>query len=220
MKLRYLDENLYEMSLIAGDSVVQLQIHPVLIGPEQEEAEKRYEAKLEAYRQDLARWDAELSARKQSIQDSFALERQRLSIIDPSGRSPNSEGNIISRFEVDAFGIWNCDRLLEAGTPKIIDQLIDQTGKVYENHTAYLIDGQKNTVYRFYAGQKTLLEVPGSDRIMIWVINEEQKVACLPRSMNQQALTDDSLETLDLELEDLLIQTPTDLRGILEAGIQ
>lgn len=220
MKLRYQDDNLYEMSLIAGDSVVQLQIHPVLIGPELEAAEKRYQAALETYRRDLARWDAALSARKESIQDSFALERQRLSQATFSDVSSTEEGRIISRFEVDAFGVWNCDRLLEPGTLKVIDQLIDQTGKIYENQAAYLIDGQSNTVYRFYAGDKTLLEVPLSDQIMIWVINEDEKVACLPQSMDQKTLTDNKLETLDLELEDLLIRTPTDLRAILEASGQ
>lgn len=217
MKLRYVDDHLYEMALIAGDSMVQLQVHPVLIGPEQEAAQARYQSELEAYQEALAQWDSRLRRRKQAIQDSFALERARLSRRERSTIAEGRVGQITSRFEVDAFGIWNCDRLLEPGVRKVIEQMEDHTGKVYEQHTAYLIDGHRNTVYRFYAGEKTLLEVPNSDNILIWVLGEGNKIAFLPKRMDQRALTNSSLETLQLELEDLLIREPADLRAFLQA---
>ncbi|HKK75613.1 MAG TPA: hypothetical protein VJ953_11115 [Saprospiraceae bacterium] len=215
MKLRYVADNLYEMSLIAGDSVVQLQIHPILIGPEQEEAQARYQAKLKSYQESLARWDAQLLQNKQAIQDSFALARAALYAERGEESGPSSLGKIVNRFEVDAFGVWNCDRLLEPGVLKVLEKLEDQTGKVYENHTAYMVDGQKNTIYRFFAGDKTLLEVPDSDQILIWILDEKEKIAFLPRRMNQAALTSTGLETLNLELEDSLIREPADLRVFL-----
>lgn len=216
MQLRYRNQNLYEMTLSAGDSSLQLLIQPVLIGPELEAANKKYREDLADYNSTLQSWDQELTARKEVIRDSFALVRQQLLRNQSAGTDTKLRGTIKSTFEVDAFGIWNCDRLLAPGTKKIIDKLEDQNGRLYQNHTAYLLDANKNTIYQFYAGEKALLEVPESEDILIWVVDKNDKMAVLRKPVGRKDLMDDSVETLQLEWQDILVDQPNDLRVLLK----
>lgn len=216
VQLRNKGDNLFEMTLIAGDSSLQLLLHPVLVGPELEEATEAFQVDLANYTAALQTWDQELTARKKNIRDSFALKRQELLNEQAAAVQSKRRGTITSSFEVNAFGIWNCDRLLVPGEVKVIEKLEDQKGQVYQNHTAYLLDKNTNTLYHFYAGKKALVEVPQSKDMMIWVVDKDNKIAVLPQPIDQEKLMDNSLETLQLEWQDIELSRPGDIRALLD----
>ncbi|GAB5550650.1 MAG: hypothetical protein Sapg2KO_02410 [Saprospiraceae bacterium] len=216
-QLRKRTENLYELTLSAGDSSVQLLVHPVIIGEELQEAEQNYQAALEAYQIELAQWEAQYQTQQKEVKADIAEKRSALMVqLRDQDTDEKRQGFIKSRFVVQKFGVWNSDRVLQPGTMKMIDKLEDQNGNVYGDHTAYLIDRNKNTLFQFYAGERTLIELPEHPDLMLWVVNQKEQMAILKAENGKQKLLEQTIPSLQLNLADLKVESSEEVKAVLQ----
>lgn len=216
-QLRKRTERLYELTLSAGDSSVQLLVHPVIIGEELQAAEQNYQAALEAYQIELAQWEDQYQTQQKTVKADIAEKRSGLMAqLRDQDTDEKRQGFIKSRFVVQKFGVWNSDRVLQPGTKKMIHKLEDQNGKVYGDHTAYLIDRNKNTLFQFYAGERTLIELPEHPDLMLWVVNQKEQMAILKAENGKQKLLEQTIPTLELNLADLKVESSDEVKTVLQ----
>lgn len=216
-QLRKRSENLFELTLSAGDSSFQLLVYPVIIGEELQQATQNHQAALEAYELELALWESQFQTQQKAIKAEIAAKRSDLMIqLNSQGTDDEQQGFIKSRFEVQKFGIWNSDRVLQPGAMKMIKKLEDQNGKVYGDHTAYLIDRKKNTLFQFYAGDRTLIQLPEHPDLMLWVIDQKEQMAILKAENGKQKLLEETTPTLQLDLADLKLESTEIIKAALQ----
>ncbi len=61
---------------------------------------------------------------------------------------------VVNRFAANSLGTWNCDRPLPPAVYRLKGDFVDNKSTKYTHDMAYLVDKNKNTVYRFYAKDK------------------------------------------------------------------
>ena len=87
---------------------------------------------------------------------------------------------VVRQFEIDGFGIWNCDRPLSMPTGKTVyAQFVDQDGKKLELAAVYLADKTKNTVYTYtYPRQRNFRFDPNSQNL-VWAVLPDGRLAVI-----------------------------------------
>ena len=84
---------------------------------------------------------------------------------------------VINRFRATSFGVWNCDRPVAPDSYQVKGKFKDQNGKVYNNHTGYLVDRSRNTVSQFYATKGTNMSFNANSENLLWIVTEDNKIA-------------------------------------------
>ena len=145
--------------------------------------------------------------RQQQVNDSM-----RVAFDQQMEKARETEARVFREFEINQFGIWNCDRPILAEMPdKVeVDFVLDGAGyKVIQNY--YLTDLQLNAVYKFYPGlpqmtcdlaSRNLVWMVKSEKEMLIVSREEFKMAAdAKRPMKLEAMkTDEALAYLRKEM--------------------
>ncbi len=71
----------------------------------------------------------------------------------------------LRNFQIDGFGIWNCDMPMPPENPITLEPIfLNETGDLIELYTANLFIRKQNTMYMLYSGQ---IEIPRNQESMI-----------------------------------------------------
>ncbi len=215
VELRKLDTYVYNLSLIKGTTRQEIKIQPVLIGEELAKAEAAFSAEMATYRSAYEAWEVQKNNRVAALRDSFQVLKNEWISSTQADEVPNDKARIKSSFEIDAFGVWNCDRLIEWGETKIVDGFKGPKGQNYQAHTAYLIDKNHNTLYQFYASDQALLTVPTDEDLLVWIVDEKDQLVLRKEEKGRDRLVGAPIEPLELLLEVKSESSETELRALL-----
>ena len=218
-QLKKVADRTFELNLISGDAKFSILLHPALIGGDLDAAKAEYAAALQAYERDLAVWENKKRSRIQNVRDSInQLKVEVQTEMEAAGfqQKTPQKAAINSVFEVSQFGIWNCDRILGPKDKKMILDVKDQNGKLYKQHTAYVVDKSQNTLYRFYVGEQALLPMANNQELELWLVTRDDKIAILKGQAWKEKVNNEEIPLLQLELQDILYNNPEEVRAVLE----
>lgn len=229
VKIRPVNNRDYELTLIHPQNQLTLIVSPVLAGSDYERALARYQSEFEAYRTALATREAQLREQRAAIQ--AASEKQKaevLSAYDRDMASLREDGvdfgpatqylvrrKVVNRFKATAFGIWNCGRPIPPSGEEVQAAFRDQYGNTYRNQVAFLADRSRNTLYRYYATESTLIRFDENSDNLLWMVTPDNRIALLRPESLRAAHSKKGEYTFQLTLVDKSIQTEEDIRAIL-----
>lgn len=173
-RLKRLSETEYELTLIDESQQLRLLVQPVIIGKEFENAVKRYEEALARHQLELSEWE------KRSSQNLKALEeRYKFETDSQAGKSkPSHSRKVRHIFDIDAFGIWNCDRPAPLASSSFrIRTIEDQNGNKYPDQTAYLTDKFGTSVYQLHTGRGSTVYFDSKKEYLLWLMTPEGELA-------------------------------------------
>ncbi len=230
VRIRPVNNRDYELTLIHPQNQLTLIVSPVLLGEDYQRAINRYQQELDKYEAALAEREEQLREQKEAVlaeverqkAEAFNTYESQLAELRAQGTEFGEDTRylvrrkVINRFKATAFGIWNCDRPVPPSEQQILASFRDQHGNTYRNHTAYLVDKSRNTVFRFYATEDTPLHFNAHSENILWVVTDDNKIAVLrPEAFKRINQKKDSY-TFQLQLVDKAIRNEEDVRDILQ----
>jgi hypothetical protein len=230
MRLRPLNELEYELTLIKEDKELTLVVIPVLSDEAFQRAQEKYRAALAAYEEQSAQRQARLAEREAALREATEREkaaaRQRheaeftetTQADEPAGAY--TRRRIVSRFLATSLGVWNCDRPIPLSGETLAARFVDQEGKVYSNHTAYLANRRHNTVFRFHAGQNAALRFDQHTDNILWIVGEDGRIAVLSPEAFRQSTRRKGKQEFQLRRVDQQIDSQSTLRALLSFNDQ
>lgn len=230
VRIRPANNRDYELTLIHPQNQLTLIVTPVLTGSDYERALQQYEEEYRGFQAAMTDWEAQLKEQKQALQAQAEQEKAKaLEAYDRKLEELQAQGiefgastrylvrrKVVNRFKATGFGFWNCDRLIPPSEQRIQAAFRDQHGNFYRNHTAYLADNSKNTVYRLYATDDTPLRFDAGSENLLWIVTDDGKIALMRPEDFDKIKTDKETYTLPLKLIDKEIRSEEDVRAILQ----
>lgn len=213
----------YLLRLKKGGETHEFIVYPVYKGQSYTTAVKMYEQKYKEYEAALAEKREQEKKLKQEYEERMkqleasrqaemkAWEAQQQKRIEFS----TSVDKVYRTFQVDGFGIWNCDRPFIQEWKAVIAKFTDSTGKEIKLDFAYVADKERNLMIQWYPDEFRAFRFNPQGNQMIWGVTPDNKLAvlsyedfkALPKASSNYTLrmtTTDKLFTSVGEVKDFL----------------
>jgi len=228
-EIRANGNNQYTVTFIKGESRVDVNVKPVLVG-------KYYSAALEKFEQEFAAYTAVTTERQAKIDIKKAeLEKikaaraavseaefdERIAEMKAAGLDRAASNEMIKRevlnsFNVTSFGIWNCDRPLPAYAAMLKGKFTDQFDSEYNGLTAFRADRSRNTVAKFTVGEGIQVQYNENSDNLMWFVTPENKIAVYRPQDFKKIKKKRGDFTFVMDLEEQTIDSEDDIRKILD----
>jgi hypothetical protein len=231
VRIRQLNAREYELTLIHPQNQATLVVSPVLMGRAYEQALARYQTEYDRYQAALSERDVQLknarerlaATAEQQKAEAYRAYEQELEAIQADGLDFSSASRysakrkVISRFQANGLGFWNCARPAPLPANQIGQAAFkDQNGNYYRNHTAYMVDRSRNTIFRFYADGQTPVYYDSDSDNLLWIVTDGHKLAILTPESFRQSKPRQGSYTFQLNLLDKNFEGEDELRAALQ----
>jgi hypothetical protein len=154
IELYNIDSSQFKLLLDNGKTKFESVVTPVLKGKNLEKAREKFKKKMERYQEDLAK-----------INKQREFEAREVEVLRP--------------FQVNNFGIYNCDRLARFPGAVVVSATFDVEGQTSEmdNPKIYLITGDGRTVVRYNSENITTFLFTPTDKNKIVYISQDMNIA-------------------------------------------
>lgn len=206
----------FELSLIKDGKPLKVIVNPVMSGEEYQNALEEYQGLLAEYSKELKARNGKVSSAIADVKDKFSNQRNSaLANLEAVVDDAYYPATVINRFAVTDFGIWNCDRPYLPKGEKIAGSFVDDKNNKFDDHTAFLVDRNRNTVIRYYATEGTKVKVNEKSDNLLWIVTNDEKIAVF-RPEDFAKLEESNLEkTFVLDVIDAPLASEADIREIL-----
>jgi hypothetical protein len=213
--LKRLSEVEYELTLIDDNQQLRLLVQPVIIGKEFENAVKRYEEVLARHQLELSEWEKRSRKNLKALEEAYKIETD-----NQEGKSTFSNSRKVRHiFDINAFGIWNCDRPAPLASSSFrIRTIEDQNGNKYPNQTAYLTDKSGGSVYQLHTGRGSTVYFDTKKEYLLWLMTPEGKLAMVKTQAEWADSNPKKGVNLNVKIFDREIRNETDLRKALKSN--
>jgi hypothetical protein len=229
MKLEQINNRDYELTLINPNKEIKVIVNPVLSSQDYDVALQEFNQDFATYQTQIAERESLLKAQKEELEQRIKLERQiaqrnyeeTLAIYKENGREDLAtdlmiKKRVVNRFAANSLGTWNCDRPLPPAVYRLKGDFVDNKSTKYTHDMAYLVDKNKNTVYRFYAKDKANVIYNKLSENLMWIITKENKLAIFPPEKFKEIDAKEGDYTFVMNLVDQDIASEEDVRKILQ----
>ena len=214
----------YTVSFIKAGSKVDIQVKPVLVGKDYQEAVDKFNKKYADFTNEVAARRAKIdqkNAELEEIKNTRKLAYQdRIAALKALGHDQEAsnqmvERQVLNRFNVTSFGIWNCDRPLPPFVSSLKGKFRDQHDLNYEGLTAFRVDKSRNTVARFVARDGIDVQFDNKSDNMMWFVTDENKIAVYRPQAFKKIKKKKGNFTFVMDLEEKEVNNEEDIREIL-----
>lgn len=214
-RLKRLSETEYELTLIDESQQLRLLVQPVIIGKEFENAVKRYEEALARHQLEFSEWEKRSSKNLKALEERYKIETD-----NQAGKSTSSNSRKVRHiFDINAFGIWNCDRPAPLASSSFrIRTIEDQNGNKYPDQTAYLTDKSGASVYQLHTGRGSTVYFDSKKEYLLWLMTPEGKLAMVKTQAEWADSNPKKGVNLNVKIFDREIRNETDLRRALTSN--
>ena len=214
VKLRRLNTQRFELTLQHRDNEETLIVAPVLLGANYQQAMAKYQDELATYDAMVTLREEEVSSERERLQTEFVARKEALKeSLEQEFQSQPGElrRQVVNRFVVSEFGVWNCAQTIDAPSTVHGIQYRTEGGQAIENTTAYVVNREYNTIFRYLASSTAPIGIEPATDNLLWVVNEKGTIS----RVELKQLHDDGAE-LVLETVTPPAKTNADLRKALE----
>lgn len=214
-RLKRQSETEYELTLIDENQQLRLLVQPVIIGKEFENAVKRYEEALARHQLELSEWEKRSNQKIKALEERYKIETD-----NQAGKSTSSSSRKVRHiFDINAFGIWNCDRPAPLASSSFrIRTIEDQNGNKYPDQTAYLTDKSGASVYQLHTGRGSTVYFDSKKEYLLWLMTPEGKLAMVKTQAEWADSNPKKGVKLNVKIFDREIRNEADLRRALTSN--
>ncbi len=218
----------FELNLAKGEKQRTLKVKPVLVGQDYDKAVQQFEAQLANYQKEKEKIAAEFTAKKRAIEERIALEKEaadksfaeKIAALKANGHDNYATNEIMKRtvvnkFQVNRFGIWNCDRPRPAYLANLNGTFQDQAFNRYQETVVYQTDKSQNTVRRFYLKDIANVQFNEKSDNLLWLVTAENKLAVFYPEYFERITQKDGDYAFEMDLNPQEINSEADVRNIL-----
>ena len=181
----------YHLKLSNGQTNVELNVFPILMGEQLAKAEAKYQRELAAYNAQLAEnthktdigenLDIERNAKIEELEQELAqLENAYNKLKINTLKQMNvdfNKHNVICKFSITSLGIWNCGKPILRDKRTIEANFQNSNGDKIEFERAYVVDKTNQHIQRFYTKQSsTILFDPNAEN-SLWLVTQLGQIA-------------------------------------------
>ncbi len=219
----------FVLNLSKGEKQRTLSVKPVLIGQDYDKAVKQFESQLAYYQKEKEKVAAELVAEKQAIEERFAIEKEmadkkfaeRIAELKARGHDNYATNEIMKRtvvnkFQINRFGIWNCDRPRPAYLANLNGTFQDQAFNRYQENVVYQTDKSQNSLRRFYLKDIANVQFNENSENLLWLVTSENKLAVFYPEYFKRIQQKDGDYAFEMNLNPKEINSEADVRNILK----
>lgn len=229
IKLNRLNNRDYQVTLIKGAEQVNVKVIPVLSGKDYEQAMTGFEEAMAVYETKMAAREEKLADAKKALEEkrieakvlADANYEERLAILKAKGANAQATDEmmkykILNRFNINSFGVWNCDRPLPPHIYNLRSDFQSKNNKDYKGNVAYIVNKNRNTVVRFVANKGKMVNFDQSGENLMWLLTEENKIAVFRPEEFKKIEKGAKNYTFVLDLVDEVMNTEEDIRKVLK----
>ncbi|MCB0661956.1 MAG: hypothetical protein KDC24_04405 [Saprospiraceae bacterium] len=169
----------FSLTLIKGEEKLEVKVSPVL-------SAEQFQVAMAEYNQLMADYDKEIEAREKLMAPEIAAVNKKFDrqIEEATANSNLASGNVgwakvVNRFAVSEFGIWNCDRPYKHEGSNVKADFVDNEQQLFDNHTAFLAEKNRNTVMRIFATDDAKVRFNEKSDNLLWIVTENNQIALL-----------------------------------------
>ncbi len=226
VKIKPLDQNNFELTLIHTSRRVKVIVNPVLKASDFEKEMNNYRNQYAAYEQALATQQQQLKVREKALQAKLvadkaamqqAFEEQLASVESSDSTTPKFVNQkVVNKFKASSFGIWNCDRPVRPATDQVNGSFVDDDKKTHQDRIAFLADKQKNTIARFYAQKDYQIHYNQDSDNLLWLVTPDKKIAVFRPEKFKRINQGKDEVTFAVKVIEKEIKSEKDVRAILQ----
>ena len=124
---------------------------------------------------------------------------------------------VINRFQIDRFGIWNCDRPRPPYLATLDGSFQDQHFNRYKNSMINQADNSQNTVRRFYLKDiAENVQYNADSKNILWLVTDDNQLAVFPPNYFQRIKQKEGEYAFEMDLNPQKIDSEADVREILQ----
>ena len=205
MEMTGLGNNKYELKLTreedGGDVVKVLEVYPFVAATN--DSERKYERDLVQYHEKLKAWESEVAI--------AAAEMQA------KGDAVASVGwkEIVNRFSINRFGLWNCGKTVEMQEELQIDaNFIDENGAELVVNKLFITNKNKQLYYfapNAENSSKATLKYDAKAENLIWALTEDNELLV---ANTDKGLSDNNEYTFEMKAAGI-VNSEEDIRNLL-----
>jgi hypothetical protein len=160
----------YRLFLNSGTSEMSIPVKPVIRSAVEK---KSVQAKWDKYLAEIPRREKKEAEDFESFKkDSASFNR----FFEEEYRPMTAQTVALRTFQMEGFGIWNCDRPFKPNTPNnVLAHFVDENGITLKVTTGYYVDKERNTVYALTNFQRFGFN-PKSQNLF-WAVLPDDKIA-------------------------------------------
>jgi|GEM_PF-3483406 len=205
----------FEIIFTKGSKIFKLIARPAFQNQDYEKAMERYNRQLAAYTQAKEAKEIKLAKIEAAKAKAMREYNEKLKAWEESNTLNTTTrevaDEVIRKFMVDQFGIWNCDRFLhEKGSQQTIVMMNEKGKNISQGNKlfappVYVVDWENKRMMAAESIGNGVAELPLLDGAnnMLWTVTADGKVAILkPKAFNEQ-LSNAQAEKHDIRLETL-----------------
>lgn len=214
VRLKKLTNQQYELTLIHSQNEETLIVEPVLFGANFQLAMDNYQLSLQTYNTAVTEREQQISVNREGLQQLFNDKKIALQVDFKNNLQSNTKQlkrKLTHRFIVNEFGIWACGQAVDTQSSLNDVSFIDQEGQPFEAITAYVVNEEQNTLYRYMAEEEMSVNLQSGTQNLLWVVDNNGKI-----SLSHIEQIDAEGTTFELRPIDIEIKTEADLRQILK----
>lgn len=131
------------------------------------EEQAKWVALQEELKEKRAKWLEEMKEKEEARRVELMAElKARQNVI--------SDGNLRLSFQVDRFGIWNCDRVINSPKIVAVQPTYQLDGKPFQPGNLHHIDYSENNVTSYYQGNTPLRIDPTGNNVLVVILANQQ----------------------------------------------
>ncbi len=214
VRLKKLNNQRYELTLIHSQNEERLIVEPVLFGADYERATNNYQLELQAYNEAVTEREQQISVSKEGLQQLFNDKKIALQLDFKSNLQNHPEQlkrQLIHRFIINEFGIWACGQAVDTQSSLSEVTFVDQDGQPFEAITAYIVNDNQNTLYRYMAEEEMSVNLQSGTPNLLWIVDNEGRI-----SLSRIEELDAQSTTFKLLPVGNDIKTEEELRAVLQ----
>ena len=200
--------NDYQIHFAAGRTNISLSVVPVFRSKWSKNAfERKWKKYSEAYAVAKRNEEIRFSQFQLDTAAYFANNERYVA------RKVTTETAALRSFEVDNFGIWNCDRPIPDMPSTVIAEFIDEKGNPLEITTGYLVVKSRNTVYTVRDFRNFKFD-PKAETLF-WAVLPNDKLAIIyPKEFAKNQTTGNRC-TFTMQIRDTALDNISSLKSAL-----
>lgn len=210
-RLKRLSEVEYELTLIGEANELRLLVQPVITGKDFERAQNSYNEAVQAYEAKLAEWEKRTTDKIAALESRYNQETS-----DKGATASTQTRHVRHIFDINAFGIWNCDRPAPLAKSSFRIRMIeDQNGTRYPNQTAYLSDENGKSIYQLHTGRGSTVYFDQKKEYLLWMMTPNGKIALVKTKAEWAQSNPKKGVKLKVQTVDREIRNEADIREVL-----
>ena len=205
------NEQGYELTLLDDGKQLRLLVQPVMTNKDYEKALQQYEVELAESEKELAEWEKRTTEKIAALESRYNQETSNI------GATASTQTRHVRHiFDINAFGIWNCDRPAPLAKSSFRIRMIeDQNGTRYPNQTAYLSDENGKSIYQLHTGRGSTVYFDQKKEYLLWMMTPNGKIALVKTKAEWAQSNPKKGVKLKVQTVDREIRNEADIREVL-----